>query len=241
MAFKGTFPPIETALDMEPEELAPFVLRDLASRGQSNINRYNYGLGNTQDFVEYVGQHRERFLEHLMEAWIWLEREQLLAPRPGTQGEWMFVTRRGFRLLESQDFRAYAKEGLLPQSGLDPVLSRKVRPLFIRGDYDTAVFQALKEVEVRVRQKAGLGNDQIGVTLMRAAFRPDSGPLTDKTTEPGEQVATMELFAGAVGRFKNPASHRDVAYTEPEEVADIIRISNQLLRVLDRLVGPGTI
>jgi uncharacterized protein (TIGR02391 family) len=113
------------------------------------------------------------------------------------------------------------------------VLVRKVKPAFIRGDYDTAVFQAFKEVEVRVRKRAGLGSSDIGVSLMRKAFNPTDGILTDKTADKGEQVARMELFAGAIGTFKNPSSHRDVGLTDPREAADIIHLANTLIRILE--------
>ena len=29
-----------------------------------------------------------------MEAWVWLERERLLVPKPGAQGEWVVISRR---------------------------------------------------------------------------------------------------------------------------------------------------
>jgi hypothetical protein len=37
--------------------------------------------------------------------------------------------------------------------GLDPIIMSSVKPMFVRGEYDTAVFRAFKEVEVRVRNK----------------------------------------------------------------------------------------
>jgi hypothetical protein len=52
-----------------------------------------------------------------------------------------------------------------------------------------------------LRELAGV--DGLGVNLMRAAFRKDGGVLTDSAADPGEQVATMALFAGAIGTFKN--------------------------------------
>ena len=158
-----------------------------------------------------------------------------LAPKPGEKGDWVFITRRGTTVLESKDFSTYKKGHLLPTEGLDPILTEKVKPAFIRGDYDTAVFQAFKEVEVRVRTKADYESHKIGVQLMRDAFKPGTGPLTDKKSDPGEQQAISDLYAGAVGKFKNPSSHRDVEYTDPTEVADIIRAANQLLRMVDNI------
>lgn len=123
----------------------------------------------------------------------------------------------------------------MPSEGLDPILVRKVKQAFIRGDYDTAIFQVFKEVEVRVREKACLGNSDIGVSLMRTAFNPDNGHLTDKNADKGERVARMELFAGAIGTYKNPSSHREVVFADPKEAADIIHIANQLLRILNSI------
>jgi len=235
MGFRDIFPPVETALDLEPDELAPFILRDLATRGQGSINRYNYTLGTSQDLQEYAKEHREAFLPCLMEAWIWLEREMFLAPRPGTQGDWMFITKRGMRVLENADFKAYRQGVLLASESLDAIIAKDVKPLFLRGDFDTAVFRALKEVEIRVRKKAGLAEEDIGVQLIRKAFKPHTGPLTNTELPTGEQQAIADLFAGAVGTYKNPSSHKEIQFQDPHEVADIIRFANQLLRIVDRL------
>ena len=70
---------------------------------------------------------------------------------------------------------------------------------------------------------------------MRKAFTTNEGPLAEKAGDPGEQQATMDLFAGAVGKFKNPSSHRDVEYSDAREVADIIHLANQLLRIVDQI------
>ena len=50
---------------------------------------------------------------------------------------------------------------------------------FMRGDFDSAVFYAMKAVEVRVREVSGLTDDLVGTALMRRAFDPERGSLTD--------------------------------------------------------------
>lgn len=234
--YADSYPDPQTVLEMEPEELAPLVLKHLSQSGSQKLNMHNFTVGTDSDFVQWAGQDhrfREKVLEKMIVAWRWLERELFVAPQPGNVN-WAFITDRGLQVLESEDFDAYHKANLLPSEGLDPVLVRKVKQAFIRGDYDTAIFQAFKEVEVRVRKKAKLSDSDIGVPLMRKAFKPEGGILTNEQMDNGEKTARMELFAGAIGSYKNPSSHRDVEI-ESKEAADIIHIANQLLRILDSI------
>ena len=69
---------------------------------------------------------------------------------------------------------------------------------------------------------------------MRKAFGTN-GPLLDGAATGGEQTARMELFAGAIGSYKNPSSHRNVGLSDPKEAADIIHLANNLLRIVDSL------
>lgn len=45
-------------------------------------------------------------------------------------------------------------------------------------------------------------NSEVGTALMRKAFHPDTGPLTDKTLIVAEREAEMHLFAAAIGHAK---------------------------------------
>ena len=103
----------------------------------------------------------------------------------------------------------------------------------MRGDYETAVFRAFKEVEVRVRDMAKLGNEVYGRELMVKAFG-ETGPLTNSAAPKSEQAAIRELFCGAISSFKNPASHREVHFDDVHEVVDLICFANQLLRLVTR-------
>ena len=73
-----------------------------------------------------------------------------------------------------------------------------------------------------------LGNERIGVSLMRDAFRADGGPLADPNEELGEREALAHLFAGAIGEMKNPTSHRHVDLDDPQEAAESILLANYL-------------
>lgn len=146
------------------------------------------------------------------------------------------VTRAGKRAVQQgslAEILAAERIGL----NLHPRLEGKVRPIFLLGDYETAAFKAMKEVEVRVRELAGLPDELIGVTLIRQAFNPNGVPLTDPSHEGGERQARSDLFAGAIGSFKNPTSHRTVTYTDPTEASEVIMLADMLMRILDSIEG----
>jgi uncharacterized protein (TIGR02391 family) len=144
----------------------------------------------------------------------------LLAPEPRQMGgHFVFLTRRAQAIRDSRAFEAFRKASILPRALLHPVIADRAWPNFIRGDHDTAVFQAFKEVEVAVRKAGGFGSQKIGVELVRAAFDPDAGPLADKSLPKGERESLSHLFAGAIGSYKNPSSHRTVVIKDVIEAA----------------------
>lgn len=233
---KDVFPQPEELLQLEPEEIAVFLLDylcDSEEQTRGHINRYNFTLDG--NIMPYAGEKTKEVGKRIMEAWCWLEREGMLAPQPNNSGSgWRYVTDKGFKYRRKVDLETYKKGYLLKRENLDKGLFDNVYNLFIRGDYDTAVFRAYKEVEVRVREKAGLPVDILGVNLMRRAFSSEDGFLSDMKALPAERQATADLFAGSIGLFKNPSSHRRVNLDDAGEAAEIILFANYLLRLVDR-------
>ena len=232
-SFYEFMPNYEVLLDLEPEELAGIILEYLNSiPNPSELTRYAFGSPET--VAEYPSEHQENIRQVLIEGWVWLENEGLIAlSRAGSfDGGKIFITRRGRKLKTSEDLEAYRRANLLPKKLLHPVIAQKVYHLFLRGDYDTAVFQAFKEVEVAVRNAGGYSNENYGTDLVRQAFHTEHGTLTDENQLESEKEAVAHLFAGAIGLYKNPHSHRDVLVTA-EEAIEIVIFASHLLRIVD--------
>src|SRR2546426_6439528 len=129
-----------------------------------------------------------------------------------------------------QDLTAYQKASRLPKQLLHPVIAQKVWAQYIRGEYDTAVFQAFKEVEVAVREACRYQPTDLGVQMMWMAFDHEKGPLTDPDRPIAERKALAHLFAGAIGSYKNPTSHRHVRI-DADEAIEMLILGSHLLRI----------
>ncbi|WP_426979961.1 TIGR02391 family protein (plasmid) [Pseudarthrobacter sp. O4] len=171
--------------------------------------------------------------DRVADAWAWLEAHALLAKDPRDGSPWQRVSELGTELINDPNAitKLWAAERLA--GDLDAALG-SAKSNFALGDYETAAFAAMKAVEVEVRRVAGLPNELLGVNLMRKAFSPKDGILRDPEAEGGEQQATADLFAGAMGAYKNPASHRTVQFDDPVEAAEVIQLADLLLRILHR-------
>ena len=119
-----------------------------------------------------------------------------------------------------------------PEHELHPMIPQNVWLSFSHRAYGSAVFEAFKQVEIAVRETGGFEQGDYGQDLMRKAFHPENGKLTDSTQEQSEKQARYFLFAGAIGAYKNPSSHREVEFA-PEEATEIIIIASHLLRIVD--------
>jgi uncharacterized protein (TIGR02391 family) len=213
------------------DELALLVLRDAHENEEWN-------WGNWLNSAKRSYAKRADAMQALGEAWGWLQNRGLIAWNPAQGAEKAFViSRKGRQLLDDGLPWLRAVERL--DVDLVPTLERTARPQFLRGDFETAAFAAMKEVEVQVRTKArlGFGPDEVGAKLMVKTFKP-GGPLFRAELEGGESTAQMNLFAGAIGLFKNPSSHRRVDFKDPTEAAEIVLLADLLLRLLDKIEDP---
>ena len=176
--------------------------------------------GDPQDLHlrRFTSRIREHYKEDavtnaLLEAWAWLVREGLLdrskrglvpyflawktAPRPSGRSS-ISKIKRSFEGIASPDYRRSGMAELHP-----------------RHEYDTAVFQAFKEVELVVRTAAGLQATDVGQDLMGKAFNSNSGPLADRTLPEAERQAMLASSLGALsGSSKTLSSHRHMVLSD---------------------------
>jgi Protein of unknown function (Hypoth_ymh) len=122
-------------------------------------------------------------LGRLSDAVAWLESHGLLGPfpeNPNSNVRRVTAAGRDFAKDDHALTRLWAGDRLAGK--FDPLLASALHN-FHYGDYETACFAAMKQVEIAVREAAGLPNALLGVKLMQEASKPEGGKLTNRDAE----------------------------------------------------------
>lgn len=229
------FPGPKDLLAVRPEELAGVLIEVLPGLMQSV--GFTFGALEQIFYPPHGGSYGRQEIEPvtlaLAEALAWLEQQGLLLRNPNQPNStWYLLTRLGRAIKTRGQLEAYCRGRELPVALIDPEILEKAHHLYLRGDYDVAVFQAFKIVEVTVRQYMTAPPEWPAQKVMREAFRPGDGPLTAKDDPTSEQQALSDLMAGAMGHAKNPPSHRDVKLHRVE-AARLIIFASYLLDLVN--------
>jgi len=125
----------------------------------------------------------------------------------------------------------------LPLKSLHPKIAACCTPLFVEGLYEDAVFRAFRTIEEELRTRTGSDPTDLGVSLISKAMGQKS-PILRFRAVATEQEAVHSLFRGAIGAFKNPSSHRSVAYPDPTRVLEVLAFASLLMHMLDAAEVP---
>jgi uncharacterized protein (TIGR02391 family) len=236
------FPTAEELLSTPLEDLAPILLRLASQRRQGAgfipeaVTEITIGTGMaaTRD-IGYPGHKKAQVEALLSRAWNWLERSGYIEPSPGINGRngWRMLSEDGAAIAAGQDFRQLLAMREFPKSLLHPAIRDKIWAALARNELDEAVRSSFVAVEDAVREAAKLGHSDFGIDLMRKAFHPDTGPLSNMKSVKAEREALSHLFAGAIGAYKNPVSHRGGVLTELRDAQDQVMLASHLLRIVD--------
>ena len=139
------------------------------------------------------------------------QRQEIFAEDEDEEDKAVFhPTKHGFQFPENEFKKVVNNWTIMPSAYVHPDVMVKSFDLINKRQFESAVLQAYKIIEITIRRKAKLSNDDYGVNLIRKAYHPDNGVLSNMELPIAERQAQSNYIAGAYALFKNPVSHRDI-------------------------------
>jgi uncharacterized protein (TIGR02391 family) len=202
----------------------PMVTRDSISNGLFDATGYSYSIQARSDVQRVIGR-----------AWKALEDTGFIEepdPDNGKNG-YRVPSPKGRSARAATDYIGLRMRSKFTRDMFHPALPDAAWNAFTVGDYDLAIFETFKSVEVAVRTKGGFTSMDFGADLMKKAFDPDSGPLRDKAAPRPRRKARCDLFTGAFGEIRNPKGHNDPTITDAVVAAEELMAAGVLRRIVD--------
>ncbi|MEG3837395.1 TIGR02391 family protein [Microcoleus sp. AT8-A4] len=117
-------------------------------------------------------------------------------------------------------------------NSLHPKIIQRCQQQFELGQYDDAIFNAMKAVEEEIRARASAEPTDLGANLVSKVMNPNEPKLIFSLVK-AEQEAAHSMYRGAIGSFKNPLSHRFLDTSDPIKTFEILGFASLLMRMLD--------
>ena len=143
-----------------------------------------------------------------------------------------YPTKEGFQVPEREFAKVVKRWTIIPSAYMHPEIMDRSFELMAKRQFESAVLQAYKCIEVKIREITNSSKDEYGVRLIRKSFDPQKGKLTNFELPIGEREAMSNYIAGAYGLYKNPCSHRDVNMGFYEAFEKIVVASN-ILKIIE--------
>lgn len=126
--------------------------------------------------------------------------------------------------------------GTLFNSIKDDELRARAGELLMAPDhFDRVINQATLVLEHRIRTKAGVGTELVGVALVNDVFNGDPTRTRLRASlDDGEHRGYCDVFRGVFGAFRNTTHHQLTEKFSREEALRICAFIDSLLRVVEQ-------